>query len=91
MQPEHSGLLAIFWCPVHGLELTTVDRSMWLKGTLDYNLSLSNSRAKAMVSRLSSQSGISIDRLVPPGLGQLVNWPRWRPTYRKEPGHGVGL
>jgi hypothetical protein len=29
MQPEHSGclrsgLLAIFWCPVHGLELTTV-------------------------------------------------------------------
>jgi hypothetical protein len=45
---------------------------MWLKGTLDYNLSLSNRRAKAVVSRLSSQSGISIDRLVPPGLGQLA-------------------
>jgi OOP family OmpA-OmpF porin len=45
---------------------------MWLKGTLDYNLSLSNRRAKAVVSRLSSQSGISVDRLVPPGLGQLA-------------------
>ena len=45
---------------------------MWLKGTLDYNLSLSNRRAKAVVSRLLSQSGISIDQLVPPSLGQLA-------------------
>jgi hypothetical protein len=56
---------------------------MWLKGTLDYNLSLSNRRAKAVVSRLSSQSGISIDRLMPRAS---VNWPRWRPTIQKRTG-----
>jgi OOP family OmpA-OmpF porin len=42
------------------------------KGTLDYNLSLSDRRAKAVVTRLSSRYGISIDRLVPRGLGQLA-------------------
>lgn len=42
------------------------------KGTLDYNLSLSDRRAKAVVGRLSSRYGISIDRLVSRGLGQLA-------------------
>jgi outer membrane protein OmpA-like peptidoglycan-associated protein len=42
------------------------------KGTLDYNLSLSDRRAKAVVTRLSSRYGISADRLVPRGLGQLA-------------------
>ena len=42
------------------------------KGTLDYNLSLSDRRAKAVVTRLLSRYGISVDRLVPRGLGQLA-------------------
>ena len=42
------------------------------KGTLDYNLSLSDRRAKAVVTKLSSRFGISVDRLVPRGLGQLA-------------------
>jgi OOP family OmpA-OmpF porin len=42
------------------------------KGTLDYNLSLSDRRAKAVVSRLSSRYGVSGDRLVPRGLAQLA-------------------
>jgi OmpA-OmpF porin, OOP family len=42
------------------------------KGPLDYNLSLSERRANAVVARLSSRYGISADRLVARGLGQLA-------------------
>lgn len=42
------------------------------KGMLDYNLSLSDRRAKAVVARLTSRYGISAERLQARGLGQLA-------------------
>ncbi len=42
------------------------------KGTLDYNLSLSERRASAVVARLTSRYGVAADRLVSRGLAQLA-------------------
>jgi OmpA-OmpF porin, OOP family len=42
------------------------------KGTLDYNLSLSDRRAKAVVAKLTSRYGVSAERLQARGLAQLA-------------------
>ncbi|MGH9893877.1 MAG: OmpA family protein [bacterium] len=42
------------------------------KGTLDYNLDLSNRRAAAVVQALTSKYGIGAERMVPRGLGPMT-------------------
>lgn len=43
-----------------------------MTGTLEHNRELSQKRAEAVVEYLTSQHGISADRLVPYGVGPLA-------------------